>query len=135
MACPVCGYDNKDKRSLPQLRRFWKMLGAYLHHWPERHSFQPESKEQLKAWAMIHTGNYDVIDYQPGKVFSFNVPSRYAFCKDTKEGLRFWLPKSISFHAMGHQKACEALSDVEEFLEGETGLKADEVMIETENAA
>ncbi len=154
--CPHCLCDldpAKGKpRSLDQLRRFFGVLRAMKHHWPERAEFQPESEEHLRKWALVKAGHRDTTDVpiewaedQPGltKLVSIAVEGAvkaagsFAFIRPDPCGgrVRVFSAKSIAFDKLD-QSAFNKLNDeVEAVYRAETGLDPGEVLRQNERAA
>jgi len=46
-----------------------------------------------------------------------------------------FVPRSIAFHRLGHLAACALFDEVAAVIEAETGMKAEQLLHETERAA
>lgn len=55
-SCPHCGGLLTKPRSEPDHRRFFALINAAFHQWPETHEFQPDSSEHLRAWLLCKAG-------------------------------------------------------------------------------
>jgi hypothetical protein len=151
--CSTCGkVVDQIPRSLPQMRRFQKMITSYFDHWPNNHPRQFSNRERFRKWAEMKVGHYDAVvvplAIAGGAANPTNVEGLKAAAKSAiaaagayaeigikGELMTIYRPKSIAFDALPHSEATRIMSDVEVFLEGETGMNADTVMRETEDAA
>ena len=152
--CPVCDTPaNESARSVPQLRRYFKLIRAYFNHWPEAHDRQFFDAEKLRKWAQMKCGHYEIGTriplVQAGSDGSIRNRERLKLIvsaaihgagSDSEADIRgdelvIFRPKSIPFHKLPHSEACRIMDEVESFLEAETGLKSDQVLRESEHAA
>ena len=157
MHCPDCGCVIKEHkpRSNPQHRRFFGMIAAAYHQWPEQfQEFQPLDVEHLRAWLLVKAGHRHVehVGVNVQKLSTreialmkraFESPVRV---KRAKKVYRFWRiyrgiavvlePLSVSFDEMPHQKACEIMHEVEELVCNVLGIEScDQLLKEKERAA
>lgn len=44
-------------RSIDQHNRFFALVAALYDNWPERHPFQPDNAEHLRAWLLVKAGH------------------------------------------------------------------------------
>ena len=147
--CEICGHDvgqpNKG-RSVPQMRRYWAMIRAYWHHWPETAERQFESPEHMRKWLQMRAGHREVavsMDLDGATKdaalliaeAAIRATGEYAVPVLHGDALVIWRPKSIAFSRLGHSEACKLFDDVAAVAEEVTGLRADDVMRETEAAA
>lgn len=58
-ACPHCGALLTRPRSEADHRRFFALIAAAYHQWPELHDFQPDDAEHLRAWLLCKAGYKD----------------------------------------------------------------------------
>lgn len=154
MKCPVCDTDlaRLKPRSTPQHRRFFGLIKAAYHHWPETHDFKPESPEHLRAWLLIKAGHADATDVQiewgddqPGLTklaaltieMAIKAAGSYAFTRPHPKGgwIRVFKPQSISYAELGHNSACVLFDDVAQIITSEIGIDAETLLRETEQAA
>jgi hypothetical protein len=148
--CHVCGFypehvDGKP-RSLPHHRRYFSLISAVFHHWPESHGRQFADREELRAWLQMKAGWREVAAQIPivglprerVKLIveaSIRAAGSYAEPVLHKDTLVIFRPKSIAFDKMRHLDFC-ALSDaVENVIRSETGLDPEQVLHEQERAA
>ena len=156
MKCPHCCCDidpvKGKPRSLEQLRRFFGVLRAMKLHWPEMAEFQPENDEHLRKWALVKAGHREATDVpvtwaedQPALTQlaslaiegAVKAAGAFAFIRPHPSGglVRVFKAKSISFDKLGQADFNKLNDEVEAVYEAETGLKADEVLKQTERAA
>jgi hypothetical protein len=149
--CPHCGCDvdpvKGKPRSLEQLRRFFAVLRAMKHHWPEKAEFQPENEEHLRKWVLIKAGHKETTDIpvpfaedEPGVTRLAAVAiegavaaaGAFAFIRPHPEGglVRVFKAKSIAFDKLGQAEFNDLNAEVEAVYEAETGLKADQLLKE-----
>lgn len=148
--CPNCGegiYPNAHAiRSLSQHRRFFGMIAAAFHHWPDGHEFQPSSSEHLRAWLLCKAGYRDVVTVpvesdRPAVIKlamlavegALRAARTHAFVRLHGSSLVVFTAKSISFHALPHGEFQSVNDAVQEIIEVETGTAVDKLL--TEKAA
>jgi len=61
--CPHCGSAVRLPRSAAHHRLFFAYIGECYLNWPERHPFQPDNAEHLRAWLLVQAGHRDVTAY------------------------------------------------------------------------
>ena len=149
-SCPACGFalsgTEKAARSLPQLRRYFAMIRAAFHHWPESNERQFASAEELRAFVQMKAGLREIAASIPitgmrkehavvlaeaaiRAAGSFALPILHG---DT---LVIFKPKSIAFAKLSHTEFCRLSDEVAAVIEHETGISAEQLMKETEAAA
>lgn len=144
--CPHCGCDIAGKgkpRSVEQHRRFFGMIAAAFHHWPDGHEFQPSSSEHLRSWLLCKTGYRDVVTVpvesdHPAVVKlatlavegALRAARTHAFVRPHGSSLAVFTAKSISFHALSHGDFQAVNDAVQEIIEAETGVKVDDLLRE-----
>lgn len=147
--CPCCGCDisgNEKPRSLPQLKRFFAMIRAAYHHWPETCEQQFTSDEELRKHLTMRAGWRDVAARIPlvgvspelAKLIvrqAFAAAHTHAWPVIHKGELVIWMPRSIAFHAMGPKEFGQLSDAVAVVIRDMTGMDAETLMKETENAA
>ena len=147
-ACPVCGFHAEPRkgraRSLPQHRRYFKIMNALFHHWPESHERQFADPEELRAWLQMKAGWRDVAAQIPivgmprDKTIMIVEAAIRAAGSNALPVLHgstmvIFKPRSISFATMGPQEFGHLNDEVERVIRQETGLEPDQLMKETEN--
>jgi len=148
--CPHCKRETKAPRSPADHRRFFGLIRAAYHHWPEAHEFTPDSEEHLRKWLLCKAGYRDVTmipvefaDDQPGLVRLITIAAEgavkaaggYAFLRPHGDGIAVFAAKSIKWDSLDQRGFHEIRSAVETVIETETGMKPDEMLKQTEDAA
>lgn len=144
--CPHCGCeigDRQSKRSAPQNRRYFKLIKAAFHQWPESHEFQPRDSENLRKFLQCKAGHYTtqritISGYDADVMKTVRVAAQAAlsaagadaWCKAYGNAIIVFTPKSIAFDKLSHKDACALLSDVEAIIETELNCKADDLLRE-----
>ena len=138
--CPA-----KAVRSLPQHRRLFGLIRAAHMHWPEAHDFQPLSEEHLRKWLLAKAGHHTVktmtlSDMTSGEAIAlleaaFHAAGAYSFVKGTAGKVHIFTPKSIAFEKLHHKAACLLFDEIGAVIELELGIKADDLLRQTEAAA
>ena len=151
-SCYHCGMDPRAPskgRSLPQHKRYFAMIKALYHHWPESASFQPVTEEELRAWLQAKAGHREVAARIPidgltsdqarmiaeGFLTAARKTGGYAWPVAVGSDLVVVMSKSIAFGKLPHGEACKLFDEVAAVAEAETGLNIEAVMRETEKAA
>lgn len=149
--CPNCGCDTKETangkpRSRPQLRRYFAMVKAIFHHWPETAEVQFSSDQECRKYLQMKAGWREIgarvplVGVNKAKVqmiveAAIRGSGSYAMPVVHKNELIVWVPKSIAFHSMGPQEFGLLSDAVAQVAEQMTGLNVEELMRETERAA
>ena len=151
--CHECGAVQSAKpkrdRSGPQHRRFFAIVNAAFHHWPERppSGFRPRNAEHLRYWLEAQAGHYTVTttariqSADPDKVFAL----MSAFMRHSEDDRLFVdldgpllvqkRTKSIDYDAMGSADFSRLKDAVCDIIKAETGMDAERLLRETEKAA
>lgn len=132
-------------RSVDQHRRFFGVMKAVFHHWPEDHPFRPDNAEHLRSWLLVRAGHHTV------KTFYLNddatetarlipiviatMTGKHSWCRSRGNELHVCVPQSIAFDKMEHAAFCKLNDDVDEVIRVETGLDPEKLLRETEAAA
>lgn len=147
--CPHCGCEvamPDKRRSVPQIRRAFALWRAAFHHWPEQHDTQFASVEELRKWTLIKAGHakiaarIPVTGMKPDRLVAIveaamRAAGSYAVPVMHGTDLVVFVPRSIAFHRLGHLAACALFDEVAAVIEAETGMKAEQLLHETERAA
>ena len=147
--CPHCGssMDANDKpRSLPQMRRFFGIIRAAFHHWPETAEVQFANEEEARKWLTMRAGWRDVgariplvgVKPEAAKMLAAAAiagAKAHAWPVVHKSELIVWIPRSIAFHSMGPQEFGQLSDAVSVVIQDMTGMDAETLMRESENAA
>lgn len=136
----------KEPRSVPQHRRFFGLVRALHHHWPESIEFQPDNEDHLRAYLLVKAGYRSVKTFYPevqgmSADFAKMLPvvcalmlNRYCWSWADGEAVKVCAPESVAFDKLPHKKACEVLNAVEEFVRT-LGIEPDEILKQSETAA
>ena len=144
--CPHCGCDlapssGGKPRSVEQIRRYFGMIRAAFHHWPEAHERQFASAEELRAFLQMKAGAREVGAQIPLTGLSkeramllaeaaIRGAGSYAFPTIHGDTLVIFRPKSISFGKMAHSDFCRLSDAVADVILAETGLDAETLLRE-----
>lgn len=143
--CPRCGAQ--ESRSTPQLRRFFAVVKAAFHHWPEKHRFRPHDSHHLRKWLQCAAGHMTIHHVEIPEGASAAVVAGvcrsvmeyaggYAFVQvDGENGLNVVIPKSIDYRRLSHKDACALFKDVDDVIKSELGIEAEQLLKHTEQAA
>lgn len=131
-------------RSIDQHRRFFGVIAAAFHHWPEACTFQPDNAEHLRAWLLVKAKHRTIKTFHlPGDasdsaalipVVIATMLSKHSWAWAKGHDLFVCVPESIAFDKLGHQAFCALNDDVDAVLR-EIGLDPDQLLRETEAAA
>ena len=137
---------SEEPRSVPQHRRFFGLVRAIYHHWPEHLEFQPDNEDHLRAYLLVKAGHRSVKTFYPEvkgvsadfakmlPIVSAMMLNRYCWAWADGEAVKVAAPESTAFQKLPHKKACQVLNDVEDFVRT-LGIEPDEVLKQTEKAA
>lgn len=143
-SCPHCGGILTKGRSLSDHRRFFALIHAAFHQWPEAHSFQPDNSEHLRAWLTCKAGHRNTTElhlpaeatedmrrlFQFGTECAIRAAGGVGFVVPYRDSLVVISPKSIAWDTIG-QKEFGAFRDaVSDVIETETGIKVDDLLRE-----
>lgn len=147
--CPHCGssMDANDKpRSLPQLRRYFALIRAAFHHWPETAEMQFASEDEFRKHMQMRAGwreigaripllgaNPEVIKMIVRQAIAG--AGAHAWPVVHKNELVIWIPRSIAFHNMGPQEFGQLSDAVAVVIKDVTGHDVETLMKETDCAA
>ena len=153
MNCPNCGFkltEHSKARSPADHRRFFKLIGATYHHWPESSEFQPDNAEHLRAYLLCKAGYRDVTtipvefgEDQPvlmrlvalAAEAAVKAAKGFAFIRPHGQALAVFFAKSIAWDKLDQKHFNKIRDAVEEVIEAETGMKPDDILKQTEKAA
>ena len=140
--CEHCGGYPSPKRgkprSVPQHRRYFAMIRAAFHHWPEAHEFHPVSEEHLRRWCQAKAGHrvvnaIETDSMTPAQAVlatssAIKAAGPFSFVSAVGSTLYVITSSSIDFNTLPHLAACALFDDVADVIEAETGLKVDDIM-------
>ncbi|HXF89550.1 MAG TPA: hypothetical protein VNK48_14435 [Xanthobacteraceae bacterium] len=144
--CPACGAKKVTPRSLEQHRRFFAIVRALYHHWPETHERQFASEEECRKWIQMRAGHFEVgasipLTGMPKEravllaEAAIRAAGSYAEVILNGNVLVVLTPKSIAFDKLGHKEFCVLNEAVAEVILAETGLNVETLLNEHEGAA
>lgn len=143
--CASCPARHKP-RSVEQHRRYFALIKAAFHHWPEGHERQFASDEELRKWAQMKAGHREIgasiplTGMQKERAMllaeaAIRAAGSYAVPVIHGDVLVVFRPKSIAFDKLGHKAACQLFDEVAAVIEAEIGVPAEKLLKETVNAA
>ena len=134
-----------ERRSGPQHRRFFGLVAAIYAHLPEAHVFRPDNADHLRAWLTVRAGRHTVQTFFLSEdatelarvipIITATMLRRYSWARSRGNELYVCVPDSIAYDKMDHAAFTKLCDDVAEIIKLETGLDADEVLKQTEQAA
>ena len=147
--CAVCGTAQDDpdaKRSVQHLRRYFSLIRATFHHWPEAHARQFASAEELRSFLQMAAGHREVgasiplagVNKDRAVLLAeaaIRAAGSYAMPVIFRDQLVIWRPRSIAFGRLSHMQAVDLFQAVEDVIAKETGIDPAVLMRETERAA
>jgi hypothetical protein len=145
--CPHCGggLDGGKPRSLEQHRRYFALMRAVFHHWPEAHPTQFSNEQECRVWLQMKAGHRQIGVRTPlGEDRNrdlFVAEAAIRGCGSNAMPVIFadelvvWKPKSIAFGKLGHEAFCKLNDEIDAVIKAETGLDADQLLKEHEAAA
>lgn len=144
--CPHCGCElampaGGSPRSTVQLRRYFAMIRAAFHHWPEGHERQFSCSEELRAWLQMKAGAREIGAQIPLSGLSkeraillaeaaIRGGGSWAMPVIHGDTLVVFRPKSVSFAKMAHRDFCDLSDAVEAVIRAETGIEAGDLLRE-----
>jgi len=143
--CASCPARAKP-RSVEQHRRYFALISAAFHHWPESHKRQFSSSEELRKWLQMKAGHREIgasipltgINKERAMLLaeaSIRAAGSYAVPVIHGDVLVVFRPKSIAFDKLDHKAACALFDEVAAVIEAETGMPANNLLKETAGAA
>jgi hypothetical protein len=147
--CPHCAGDldgdASKPRSLDQHRRYFALMRAVFHHWPETHAVQFTSQDELRVWLQMKAGHRQIGVRTPlGEDRNrdlFVAEAAIRGCGSNAmpiiygDELVVFKPKSIAFANLSHERFCKLNEEVSAVILAETGLDAEQILKEHEAAA
>lgn len=149
MKCPNCGFplsEHARARSPQDHRRFFGVIAATFHHWPEAHEFQPDSSEHLRSFLLCKAGyrtvtTIDCPDEADVRVIAAAAEAAvkaagvHAFIRPHGAGLAVFSAKSIAWDKLDQAGFHQIRDAVESVIRAETGLEPNDILKHTEQAA
>lgn len=141
--CPHCGAVLTKVRSLPDHRRFFGLIRAAFHHWPENHDFHPDNEEHLRAWLLCKAGYRETVAIPVegdnsivarlaclAAESAIKAARGYAFVRPHSSGLAVISPRSLAFDTLSQKEFSPIRQAVEDVITAETGLDCDQLLQE-----
>ena len=139
---------NEKPRSNDQHKRFFALIKALFHHWPEGHPFKPDNEEHLRAYVLVKSGHRSIKAFFPDPDDGLNahglakvVPiiitmmmNRYCWAWAEGDELRVCAPLSTKFTEMSHKDACVVYDAADAYILS-LGFDPDQLLKEHEGAA
>jgi len=137
----------RKPRSIDQHRRFFALMSALHSHWPESHSFQPDSSEHLRAWLLVRAkhcviNTFPLESKKEAEHFAKILPiitslmlKKHSWCRTKGNELHVCVPLSINHAECSHALFTQVCADVDAIIKAETGLDPETLLREQENAA
>lgn len=148
--CPHCKQPIKAPRSPADHRRFFGVIRAAFHHWPEAHDFQPDSDQHLRKWLLCRAGYRDVTtipcefaEHEPAVLKlvalaaegAVKAAKGHAFIRPHGAGIAVFSAKSIKWDELDQKAFGKVREAVEEVIRAEIGIDPDQLLKEAETAA
>jgi hypothetical protein len=142
-SCPRCG--TAKPRSVEQHRRYFALMRAVFHHWPEAHKTQFSDAEECRVWLQMKAGHREIGvrmllgDDRNHDLFIAEAAIRgvgsYAVPVIHGDELIVFKPKSIAFNSLGQDAFSKLNDEIDAVIKAETGLDAEQLLKEHEAAA
>lgn len=149
--CPSCSstFDlakATKPRSVEQNRRFWAVMHAAFHHWPELHEHQFSTMNDLRHWLTMKAGWREEVARIPIAGMKIEQAKMIAEAAIRAAGGNAWpvahkgslvifKPKSIAFMKMPHLEFCALNDAVDAVIKSEMQITADELLEQMARAA
>lgn len=148
-SCPHCGCTIEPSgkgRSVPHLRRYFSLIRAAAHHWPDSHETQFADVTECRKWLQMKAGHREIgariplIGLRRDRALALaeaaiRAAGSYAVPVMHGGDMVVFVPKSIAFGKLSHLAACALFDDVAAVIRAETGLEPDTLLKEMETAA
>lgn len=128
-------------RSIDQHNRFFALVSALFQQWPEKHSFQPDDEEHLRAWLLVKAKHRVIAEFCMSDAtdeFARAIPvvamamfRKHCWAWRDGDSIKCCAAKSISIYgkdAVGHAEFCVINDNVDSVIRAETGLDPDRLM-------
>lgn len=147
--CPTCGAKTPHIRSPDQHKRYFAVLRAAFHHWPEAKDWQFAEFEEFRKHVQMALGYREIaarfaaetlVGTPPKLVVSLvgaavRAAGAYAVPVVHKGDVVIWRPVSIAVENMGHAKFCELNRALDVWCVDELGVDGDTLLAEMLAAA
>jgi hypothetical protein len=151
VTCPQCSYKfdtakSGKPRSPEQHARFFAVVHAAYHHWPEAHETQFGTAEACRYWITMKAGYREVayrgviagVKLNTAKFIAqivIGAAKANSVVTVHKNELVIWSPKSIKFASMGHLEFNALNTAVDEVILAELGMTSDELITQHKRSA
>ncbi len=143
-ACPHCGGILTKGRSLPDHRRFFALVHAAYHQWPESHEFQPRDVTHLRAWLTCKAGYRDTTQIElpdnstadMRRLFTLSIESAIkasggtAFVVPYRDCVVVITPRSIAWDQIDQKEFNKVRDAVSDLIEDIVGVRVDRLLRE-----
>lgn len=148
--CPHCGgvldAGTGKPRSTEQHRRYFALMRAVFHHWPEAHATQFGDETECRKFLQMKAGHREIgasiplvgVNRERALLLAeaaIRAAGSYAVPHLHGDTLVVFKPKSIAFAKLGHQAFCKLNDEIDAVIFNETGLEAEQLLKEHEAAA
>jgi hypothetical protein len=140
--CPECGCvlsKYAQPRSPKQHRAFFHMIRMAFDNWPEKHEFNPDNPDHLRAWLLAKSGHRVIrnerlkagTDMTAAQMLTFaralmlTSRDRYCFVVEHMGTIAIVEPKSISWETTTHEEFKPLFEEVLHLIEAEAGIKVE----------
>ena len=127
-------------RSYDQHKRFFAMIAAVYHQWPEMHAFQAENEEHLRAWLLVKAKHCTIKTfYLSGDtdelarlvpIITATMLHKHSWCRSDGNSLHVCVPNSINYETVKHKEFCAINDAVDEIIRAETGIDPEALLRE-----
>lgn len=144
--CPTCGAQAPNIRSFDQLKRYFAVIKAAFHHWPESHPRQFVNETELRKWLQMEAGHKVLKrraklagmsrDYVIATIeTAYRDADAFAVVEVENGDVLTWVPKSIAYKNLTHLKFCDLNNEVDAVIERELGVNGERLLDEHRRAA
>jgi hypothetical protein len=147
--CPHCEGDleagHGKPRSVEQHRRYFALMRAVFHHWPETHETQFGDAQECRKWLQMKAGHREIaaritlanLDKAEAMFIAAGVIMGTSYAVPVLHGdtLVIFKPKSIAFGTLSQEAFCKLNDEIDAVILAETGLDAAQLLKEHEAAA
>lgn len=147
--CPDCGCVLSaagKPRSIDQHKRFFGLIRAVFHHWPETHETQFGDETECRKWLTMKAGHREIgaqiplvgLNRERAMLLAeaaIRAAGSYAVPVLHGDTLVVFKPKSIAFAKLSHAAFCALNNAVDDVIRKETGIDPDQLLKEHGRAA
>lgn len=136
--CPHCGVALRKSRSPKAHRFFFAMIQKAFDNWPERHDFQPDNPEHLRAWLLVKA-KYRTIVNEPLEANAITIDQmadfvskaletsreKYTFVTIHNGAIVILAPRSIDWATLDEKEFQPVSNAVLGVIEAEAGIQVE----------